>query len=333
MKKLLGCVCLIVLFAACSKTITEETTTITDQAAVSATPGILCLSGNCVVTGGSGFFDVLSYGYYPVGNGSDLVNELSGTYYLGGPSGITYNNENNPVTCSGLSFSSCHTINYNSSFSYENGKIKSILAEHTFQPNCPSGQYLANKHQADRIDFVHSYRIVNQGSFPMLLPVITATIFKSDTVDLALPYTNFVATGESYYYEFNLSGTKLILKRYKPTAAAIATEYKYTYLSSGNLYTIGVGNEGGNEKYRYAFATYDSRKGYVSGSPVMQLLTSDYNVNNPKQWGVANFVNFTNVFFTASYTYNSRCYPTSIDASVVNGGTLGIRHCNYSCGQ
>src|SRR4030095_4314198 len=188
-------------------------------------PPPLCLQTTCNVTDGGSFYSVFAHplGDYKV----ELHYELSGQP---GPYNFVHDQNNNPLSCQGWGDYVCYIKNMNSSFTYTSGKLSQILIENTYTGvSCPQYMFLSTIHTATRIDFTHSFKVEQAGGFPILSPVINVIVYKSDTVPLGQNFTSFTPTGRTYYYEYNIAGTRLKISRFKDNANAVPKEFTFNY--------------------------------------------------------------------------------------------------------
>jgi|GEM_PF-4968138 len=309
------------LLPACKKTTIEPKT----ENEFLSPPPPLCPFAKCNITDGGEFFHWFSWGT-SIYEG-ELHFELSGQP---DPYGFTYDQNDNPLTCFGDIYYSCYTMHLSSVFSYTNGKLSSILVDNTYSdPGCPPFVNLPTIHTGTRVDFTYTFRVEQTGGIPILFPVINATVYKSDTVPLGQNFTSFTPTGRTYYYEYNISGDRLRIKRYKSNPSAITKEVRYTYDTVGHLIRTSQ-YENGIEKNRSTFYSFDTKKNFASGNSIMKLLTSSYGANNPKQWYNHSYTSQNTDYFTANYSYNIYCYPAAVTITI-DGFTFPSSSISYSC--
>ena len=288
-------------------------------------PPPLCPFTKCNITDGGGFFHWFSWGT-SIYEG-ELHFELS---VQPDPYGFTYDRNDNPLNCFGEGYYNCYTKHLSSVFSYTNGKLSSILVDNTYSASgCPGYENLVNIHTGTRVDFTYTFRVEQIGSIPVFFPVINATVYKSDTVLLGQNFTSFTPTGRTYYYEYNISGDKLRIKRYKSNPSAITKEVRYTYDTVGHLIRTSQ-YENGIEKNRSTFYSFDTKRNYAAGNSIMKLLTSSYGTNNPKQWYNHSYTSQNTDYFTAAYSYNIYCYPAAVTITI-DGFTFPNSGITYTC--
>ena len=310
---------------ACKKTIEEKNVLTTEV--LSPPPPQLCL-GTCNISSVPIASDWFAQA---LGSYGELRHEIKAESPA--PFSFTYDANNNLATCSGLGPGACYFEYYNSTFNYTNGKVSSILVDHTYDKiGCPQYTNLPNIHTGTKVDFAYSTKVTYIGGFPIYTPVINATVYKSDTVPLGQNFNTWTPTGRTYYYEYGvlgLSDNLLKIKRYKDDPLAPLREFRYTYDSVGHLTKVGM-FEGGTEKSRVTIYAFDTRKNFASGNKVMQLLTSTYGKNNAAGWYYQNLVTNSIDFASATYLYNFHCYP--VTATITFDGETDVQPTmSYTC--
>ena len=309
------------LFLACKKTFVEPKI----ENEFLSPPPPLCLTGTCNVTDAGSFYSLFAH---PLGDyKGELHYEFSGQL---GPYNFVYDQSNNPISCQGWGDYVCYIKNHNSSFTYTNGKLSQIFIDHTYTgASCPQYMFLPTIHTATRIDFTYTFKAEQVGGFTILTPITNAIVYKSDTVPLGQNFTSFTPTGRTYYYEYNIGGTRLKIKRFKDNASSLPKEFSYTYDSVGRLTKTSM-FENGIEKYRTTFYGFDGKRNFASGSPITRLLTSSYGNNNPLHWNTINYPSSTTTFFDVNYLYNSYCYPVVANWNL-NGDAEPPLNISYGC--
>jgi len=312
---------------ACKKT-TIEPDALSNEV-LSPPPPQLCL-GTCNVSSVpvfSGYF-----GQALNSSRGELRNELQAVGLA--PFSFTYDANNNPATSAGYNPGACYFEYFNSTFSYINGGVSSILVDHTYgNIGCPQYTNLPNIHTGTRIDFAYSIKVITVAGLPFYYPVLNVTVYRSDTVAIGQNFNTWAPTGRTYYYEYGLLGlsdNQLKIKRYKDNPLSVTQEFRYTYDSVGHLTKVGM-FEGSTEKTRITIYGFDTRKNFASGNKVMQLLTSTYGKNNSAAWYTQSFTGSQEMhFYSSTYLYNSHCYPAT--ATVTFDGETDVQPTmSYTC--